>query len=62
MFEAEFVCPCGFKFKERFLATEVSQESDLEDFYVRCPRCGEEAFPASLKLAADKQPPRRDWS
>jgi hypothetical protein len=62
MFEAEFVCACGFKFKERFLDSEVSQESDLENFYVRCPRCGEEATPSSLKLAADEQPHRRDWS
>ena len=61
MFEAEFVCACGFKFKERFLDSEVNQESDLENFYVRCPRC-EEATPSSLKLAADEQPHRRDWS
>jgi hypothetical protein len=62
MFEAEFVCTCGFRFKERVLETEVSQESDLEDFYVRCPRCGEEVSPRSLQLSADKQPRRRDWS
>ncbi len=62
MFEAEFVCACGFKFKERFLDTEVSRESDLEDFYVRCPRCGEEATARSLQRAADDHPRRRDWS
>ena len=62
MFEAEFVCTCGFKFKELFLDTEVSQESDLERIYVRCPCCGEEASPHSLQRAADNQTRRRDWS
>jgi hypothetical protein len=62
MYEAEFVCPCGFTFKELFLETEVSQASDLENFYVRCPRCGEEAFPRSLQLAPESRARRRDWS
>ncbi len=62
MFDAEFVCACGFTFKERFLETEVSQVEDLEDFYARCPRCGEEASPRSLRLAPEKQSGRRDWS
>ena len=62
MFEAEFVCTCGFEFKELFLDTEVSQESDLKRIYVRCPRCGEEASPRSLQRAADKHTRRRDWS
>ena len=62
MFEAEFVCTCGFTFKEPFLETEVSVAADLENFYVRCPRCGEEASPRSLQLAPEKQPRRRDWS
>jgi len=46
MFDAEFVCSCEFTFKEHFLETEVSQVQDLEKFYIRCPRCGEEASPA----------------
>ena len=62
MFEAEFVCTCGFKFKERFLETEVTQESDLKNFYVRCPRCGEEASSRSLQLVVDEDSRRRDWS
>jgi len=62
MFEAEFVCTCGFTFKERFLEAEVSRAADLENFYVRCPRCGEEAFPRSLQLVPEKQSRRRDWS
>jgi phage terminase large subunit GpA-like protein len=62
MVEAEFVCPCGFKFKERFLETEITLAVDLENFYVRCPRCGEEATPRSLQPASEKQPRRRDWS
>jgi len=62
MFEAEFVCTCGFTFKERFQETEVPLAADLENFYVRCPRCGEEASPRSLQLATEKQPRRRDWS
>jgi hypothetical protein len=62
MFEAEFICACGFKFKEPFLVTEVSQVEDLENFYVRCPRCGEEASARSLQLAPEKQSRRRDWS
>jgi len=62
MVEAEFVCPCGFQFRERFLDSEVSLESDLESFYVRCPRCGEEAHPRSLQWAVDQQPRRRDES
>ncbi len=62
MFEAEFVCACGFTFTELFQETEVSLAADLENFYVRCPRCGEEASPRSLQLAPEKQPRRRDWS
>ncbi len=62
MFDAEFVCACGFTFKEHFLETEVSQVEDLEKFYIRCPRCGEEASPRSLQLAPEKQSRRRDWS
>jgi hypothetical protein len=62
MFEAEFVCPCGFRFKERFLETEIMLAVDLDSFYVRCPRCGEEASPRSLPPAAQKQFRRRDWS
>jgi hypothetical protein len=62
MFAAEFVCACGFTFKEHFLETEVSQVEDLEKFYIRCPRCGEEASPRSLQLAPEKQSRRRDWS
>ena len=62
MFDAEFVCACGFTFKEHFLDTEVSQVQDLEKFYIRCPRCGEEASPRSLQLAPEKQSRRRDWS
>ncbi len=62
MFEAEFVCTCGFTFKEHFLETEVSVAADLENFYVRCPRCGEEALPRSLHLAPEKQSRRRDCS
>ena len=62
MFEAEFVCTCGYTFKETFLETEVSQAADLENFYVRCPRCGEEASPRSLRLALGKEPRRRDDS
>jgi phage terminase large subunit GpA-like protein len=62
MFEAEFVCTCGFTFKERFLETEVFLAADLENFYVRCPRCGEEASPRSFQLAPGKQPRRLDWS
>ena len=62
MFDAEFVCPCGFTFKEHFLETEVSQIEDLENFYIRCPRCGEEASPRSLQLAPERQSRRRDWS
>jgi hypothetical protein len=62
MFEAEFGCACGFAFKERFLETEVSQVADLENFYIRCPRCGEEASARSLQLAPEKQSRRRDWS
>ena len=45
MYDAEFICVCGFRFKEHFLETEVSQVQDLENFYIRCPRCGEEASP-----------------
>lgn len=62
MREAEFVCTCGFTFKELFLETEVSGAADLENFYVRCPRCGEEASPRSLQLAPEGQSRRRDWS
>jgi hypothetical protein len=62
MFDAEFVCACGFTFKDHFLETEVSRVEDLENFYVRCPRCGEEASPRSLRLAPEKQSRRRDWS
>jgi hypothetical protein len=62
MYDAEFICVCGFRFKEHFLETEVSQVQDLENFYIRCPRCGEEASPRSLQLAPEKQSRRRDWS
>jgi hypothetical protein len=62
MFEAEFVCTCGFMFKERFLETEVSQLADLENFYVRCPRCGEEASPRSSEFSPERSSRRRDWS
>jgi len=62
MLEAEFICNCGFSFKESFLESEVSQASDLEDFYARCPRCGEEARPRDLRPALGGQPRRRDDS
>jgi len=62
VWEAEFVCSCGFTFRELFLETEVSVAADLENFYVRCPRCGEEALPRSLQIASENQPRRRDWS
>jgi len=62
MFEAEFVCPCGFKFKEFFQETEITLAADLENLYVRCPRCGEEASLVSLQLAAERQFRRQDWS
>jgi phage terminase large subunit GpA-like protein len=62
MFEAEFVCACGFTFTELFQETEVSLAADLENFYVRCPRCGEETSPRTLQLATEKQPRRLDWS
>ena len=62
MFEAEYVCTCGFTFKEPFLETEVSAAADLENFYVRCPRCGEEASPRSLQLVPEGQARRRDCS
>ncbi|NWF55153.1 MAG: hypothetical protein HXY45_10210 [Syntrophaceae bacterium] len=62
MFDAELVCTCGFTFEEPFREAEVSRFDDLENFYVRCPRCGEEASPRSLKLAREKSPRRRNGS
>jgi len=62
MYEAELVCTCGFRFKEQFLETEVSLAADLENFYVRCPGCGEEAIPRSLHLAPERRIRRKDWS
>jgi hypothetical protein len=43
MVKAEFLCHCGFIFEETFHESEVSTTEDFERFYVRCPRCGEEA-------------------
>jgi hypothetical protein len=43
MVQAEFLCYCGFIFEETFHESEVSTTEDFERFYVRCPRCGEEA-------------------
>ncbi len=62
MFEAEFTCNCEFKFIEHFLETEITLAVDLDNFYVRCPRCGEQASPRSVHLAPEKLSRRRDWS
>jgi hypothetical protein len=43
MVKAEFVCNCGFVFEENLHENEVSQTEDFDRFYVRCPRCGEQA-------------------
>ena len=59
MIKAEFACTCGFTFQENLLETEVSKEEDFERFYVRCPRCGEEAALKSLGQSGEKIPGRR---
>jgi phage terminase large subunit GpA-like protein len=43
MIKAEFSCRCGFIFDDTLHESEVSKTEDFERFYVRCPRCGEEA-------------------
>ena len=62
MFKAEFICNCGFSFQETFQGTEVIKAEDLQGFYVRCPRCGEEAYAYSFGPAADKGRRYWDWS
>ena len=62
MFKAEFICKCGFSFQETFQETEVIKAEDLEGFYVRCARCGEEAQAHSFGPVEDKGWRHRDWS
>ncbi len=62
MFKAEFLCNCGCSFEETFQETEVIKAEDLQGFYARCPRCGEEAHAYSFEPAEDKGRRRRDWS
>ena len=54
MVQAEFLCNCGFTFKEIFHESEVSQAEDFERFYARGPRCGEEASLRSWRRAPEK--------
>jgi phage terminase large subunit GpA-like protein len=53
MIRADFVCLCGFVFTENLQENEASKEEDLERFYVRCPRCGEEASLQSWERTAE---------
>jgi hypothetical protein len=62
MFKAEFICNCGFSFQETFQDTEVIKAEDLQGFYVRCPRCGEEAYAHSFGPAEDNGRRHRDGS
>ncbi len=62
MIQAEFICVCGFVFQESLHETEVSKAEDFEKFYVRCPRCGEEATLRSLGMAEGKGRRTRDDS
>lgn len=59
MIKAEFTCDCGFIFEETLRENEVSKTEDFERFYVRCPRCGEEAFLRSWERIANKGPGRK---
>jgi phage terminase large subunit GpA-like protein len=54
MVKAEFLCNCGFTFEETFHESEVSKTEDFDRFYVRCPRCGEEASLGSWGRIAEK--------
>jgi hypothetical protein len=62
MFKAKFICNCGFSFQETFQEAEVIKAEDLQGFYARCPRCGEEAYAHSFEPAEDKGRRHRDWS
>jgi hypothetical protein len=62
MFKAEFICNCGFSFQETFQNMEVIKAEDIRGFYVRCPRCGEEAYAHSFEPAEDNGRPHRDES
>jgi phage terminase large subunit GpA-like protein len=59
MIKAEFICPCGFRFEEVLHENEVSRTEDFERFYVRCPRCGEEASLRSWERGPEKSSPRK---
>ncbi len=62
MIRAEFICPRGFVLQEYLHETEVSKAEDFEKFYVRCPRCGDEATLHSLGMAGGKGRRTRDDS
>jgi len=59
MIKAEFICPCGFRFVEFLHENEVSRTEDFERFYVRCPRCGEEASLRSWERGPEESSPRK---
>ncbi len=62
MFKAGFICTCGFSFEEIFQEREVIKAEDVQGFYVRCPRCGEEAQAHSFGMGEAKGRRHRDWS
>jgi hypothetical protein len=53
MIRAEFICICGFVFAENLQENEIGKKEDFERFYVRCPRCGEEASLRSWERPAE---------
>ena len=59
MIKAEFICTCGFIFEESLHENEVSRTEDFERFYVRCPRCGEEASLRSWERVPENSPRRK---